>query len=201
MRTNIIEEVKSSVKNWWLSLIMGILFVGVSIMILFNPLQGYEALAIVFSVCMFVCGIFEIIFSISNKKTLSGWGWYLVGGCLDLLLGFLLIGIPGLSMAMLPYLLAFWFMFRGFSAIGYAFDLNQFGVKNWGWTLVFGILAVICGIIIIFWPIAGVVTSVYIAAFAFLSIGIFRIMLAFELKSLKDNNEKLLAKLKELKQQ
>lgn len=197
MRTDFVEEVKSAVKNWWLSLILGILFVGVAILMMFMPQSSYLALALLFSVCVFVAGIFEIIFSITNKDTLSGWGWYLAGGIIDLLVGILLLVIPGLPEMMIPYLLAFWFMFRGFSAIGFAVDMQRLGSRDWGWYLVFGILAVICAVAIIFRPIAGAITTVYLVAFSFLFIGIFRIMLSFELRNLKKNNEKLRARIKE----
>jgi uncharacterized membrane protein HdeD (DUF308 family) len=190
MRT-MIEEVKNAVKFWWLSLILGILLVGLGVIMMFTPEISYIALALVFSISMFVGGIFEIVFSISNSKTLSGWGWYLVGGIIDLLFGVLLLAIPGLSIAIIPFLLAFWFMFRGFYAIGFSIDLSRVGNHNWGWPLVFGILTILCSIAILFYPLAGALTSVYIVAFAFIFIGIFRIMFSFELKNLKDNNNKL----------
>ncbi|MDR1761010.1 MAG: DUF308 domain-containing protein [Bacteroidales bacterium] len=194
----IIEEVKDAVQFWWLSLILGILFVGLGIVMMFTPGLTYIALAFVFSIGMFVGGFFEIIFSISNSKTLSGWGWYLASGIIDLLFGILLMSIPGLSMAIIPFLLAFWFMFRGFSVIGFSIDLHQVGNHNWGWYLVFGILTILCAIAIIFYPSSGALISVYIAAFAFLFVGIFRIMLSFELKNLKNNNHKLREQLRQL---
>ncbi|MDR1678388.1 MAG: DUF308 domain-containing protein [Prevotellaceae bacterium] len=186
-----IEEVRNAVKFWWLSLILGILFVGLGVAMMFTPGLTYVTLSLLFSVFIFAAGIFEIIFSVSNKDTLSGWGWYLAGGIIDLLFGILLLAIPELSLAIIPFLLAFWFMFRGFAAIGFSIDLNRVGSHNWGWYLVFGILAIICSIVILFHPSVGALASVYIAAFAFVFIGIFRIMLAFELKHLKHNNHKL----------
>ncbi len=200
MRTAILDEIKYAVKNWWLSLILGILFVGVAIMIMFTPEPSYAALAIVLSVCVFTCGIFEIAFAVSNKDNLSGWGWYLAGGVIDLLIGLLLIFMPGLTMLMIPYLLAFWIMFRGFSAIGISIDMSSMGLSNWGWYLVFGILAVLCAIAIIFMPAVGALASIYIVAFSFLFIGTFRIMLSFDLKNLKDHSEKLKERLTKIDQ-
>ncbi len=191
MNTSIIEEVKSAVKNWWVYLIVGILFIIVSFWLMFSPVVGYEALVIVFSVCMFISGILEIIFSSSNRKTLSGWGWYLACGIIDLILGFFLIIFPSMTAIILPFLLAFWIMFRGFTAIGYSIDLSRMGVKGWGWYLVFGILGVVCSFAIIWYPLAGALASVYIVAFAFLFLGIFRIMLAFDLRNLHKNHQEL----------
>ncbi len=197
MNTTLIEEVKSTVKNWWVSLVLGIMFVIVSLWLMFQPLEGYAALAVVFSICMFVSGIMEIVFAASNRKTLPGWGWYLACGIIDVLLGLVLIAFPFVTAAIIPFVLAFWIMFRGFTAVGYAMDLNRFGVQGWGWYLVFGILSIICSLAVIWQPAAGALASVYIIAFAFLFMGFFRIMLSFDLRRLYKHGKELKEKMAE----
>ncbi|MBS7253005.1 HdeD family acid-resistance protein [Flavobacterium branchiicola] len=192
MKSVIVEELKNEVKNWWVSLLVGILFVGMALLLMFYPLDGYATLSIMFSINMFVCGMFEILFSVSNKDNLSGWGWYLIGGIIDLLMGLYLMYYPEMSMAILPFIVAFWFMFRGFSMIGFSMDLQRYGSKGWGWILVSGILIILCSLTIIWFPAGGAFSVVYIAAFAFLSMGMTRIMISFDLKKLKDDNNKLL---------
>ena len=87
-------------------------------------------------------------------------------------------------------------MIRGFSSIGYAMDLKRYGTRDWGWYIAFGILAVICSLLILWQPAIGAMYAVYMISFAFLIIGFFRIMLSFELKnlhkrgrSMRDKNE------------
>ncbi len=198
MKSQIIEEVKSAVKNWWLSLVLGVLFIAVGFLLLLNPAESYMMLSIVFAVCMFAAGIFEITFATANRFTLSGWGWYLACGIIDLLLGLFLMLYPGVAATILPFVLAVWLLFRGFSSIGFSIDLNSFGVKNWGWYLVLGILAVVCSFAIIWYPLAGAFSVVYIVSFGFLFLGIFRIMLAFVLRDLHKHGEKLKETLNEL---
>ncbi len=199
MNTSLYKEVKGAINNWWMSLVLGILFIGVAFMLMFMPLEGYVALSIIFSVTMFLCGIFEIAFAVSNKKVLSGWGWYLAGGIIDLILGLLLMCIPALAMGVIPFLVAFWLMFRGFTSAGYSIDLQKLGTNDWGWYLVFGILAILCSFAIIFNPALGALSTIYITAFAFLFIGVFRIMLSFELKRFKGNAKELKEKIEEIK--
>lgn len=197
MKNGFIEDLKFAVKNWWLSLILGILFVAVALILMFFPLQSYGVLAILFSITMFVSGIFEITFSVSNKKALPGWGWYLALGVLDLILGVFLLIYPGLSMAVIPFIFGFWLMFRGFSIIGYSIDLQRFGSKNWGWYLALGILTIICAVGVIFYPVAGAFSVVYIIAFIFLFLGIARVMLAFDLRNLYNDYKKTKKRLEE----
>lgn len=183
------DKINFAVKNWWLSLIVGILFFGVGVLLMFIPLESYIALSVVFSITMFVSGVFEISFSISNKKNLSSWGWYLASGIIDLLIGLYLMYYPAMSMAVLPYAVAFWLMFRGFSGAGYAMDLKRYGNHDWGWYLAFSMLTILCSVAILWQPLMGALSVVYMVSFAFLFIGLFRIMLSFGLKKLHKTNK------------
>lgn len=178
------DKLAFPVKYWWLSLVLGILFIVVAIWLLFNPMASYVALSILFAAFMFVSGLFEIVFAIGNKDTIPSWGWALAGGIIDLLIGILLLASPGLSMAVLPFILAFWLMFRGFSGIGTSMDLRRYGSRSWGWNLAISILAILLSFGIIWLPAAGALTFVLITAYTFIVIGIFRISISFELRKL-----------------
>ena len=86
-----IDKIDYAVKNWWVSLLLGLLYIIVALCLMFAPLSSYVALSIIFSVSMLVSGLLEIIFAASNRKTLSSWGWYLAGGIIDLILGIYLV--------------------------------------------------------------------------------------------------------------
>lgn len=178
------DKIDFAVKNWWVSLLLGLLYVAMALCLMFAPLSSYVALSIIFSVSMLISGLLEIMFAASNRKTISSWGWYLTGGIIDLILGIYLVAFPLLSMEIIPFIVAFWLMFRGFTAIGYSMDLKRYGTREWGWYLAFGILAVICSVAIIWQPGIGAFSIVYMLAFTFLIVGFFRIMLSFELKNL-----------------
>ena len=180
----VFNEIQHSVKNWWTSLLLGIVYIIVALWLMFSPLSSYVALSIVFSISMLISGILEIIFSLSNRKGVPSWGWYLASGIIDLILGIYLMANIVLSMAVLPFIVAFWLMFRGFASTGYAMDLKRYGTRNWGWYMAFGVLAILCSIGIIWQPGLGALSLVYMIAYTLLIIGIFRVMLSFELKSL-----------------
>ena len=42
----IFDELKQEVKNWWVSLILGILYVAVALGLMFFPFNGYAAVSI-----------------------------------------------------------------------------------------------------------------------------------------------------------
>ncbi len=187
MDRTLFEEVRSAVRNWWVSLIVGVLFIALALFLMFRPIQGYEALVVFFSVCIFLSGVLETIFAISNRNVLYGWGWYFAAAIIDLILGIVLISLPAVTAALIPIILAIWIMFRGFSAIGSSMELRRMKVSAWGWYLAFGIVAILCSIAIIWNPMAGAIASLYVVAFSFLIMGFFRIMLGFELRNLYGN--------------
>ena len=64
----VFNEIKDSVKNWWTSLLLGIVYIIVAISLMFSPLSSYMALSIIFSISMLISGILEVIFALSNGR-------------------------------------------------------------------------------------------------------------------------------------
>jgi uncharacterized membrane protein HdeD (DUF308 family) len=184
MAETLLKTVRSAVKNWWMHLLIGILFIIMGVWVMSTPIASYLTLAIFFSVLMFLSGLFELVFAISNARNIDGWGWYLVAAIIDFIVGVILISYPGITITILPFFVAFWVMFKGFSAIGVAIEMRHYRAGSWGWMLFFGNIAIIFAIMIIDNPAIGGLSIVYLTAFAFFSIGVFRIALALKLRSL-----------------
>jgi uncharacterized membrane protein HdeD (DUF308 family) len=190
METEIIKRAKNVTKHWYLSVILGLLFICVGILVLRTPLESYLTLSILFSVTLFISGISEIIYSVTNRKELSNWGWVLAGGIIDLLLGIWLISSPLLSISILPFVVGFMLMFHSMMAIGFAFDIRGFADSKWGWLLTLAILGLLFSFILIWNPFFAGLTIVIWTGCAFIAIGIFRIILAFKLKHLHNLTKK-----------
>ncbi len=180
------KTLESSVKHWWLSLLLGILLIAMGIWVIRTPLASYIGLSILFGWLLFISGIVEMVFSISNKDTLDGWGWHLAGGIIDFILGGFLVFNPEITTTILPFLVGFWMMFGGVAAIATSLDLKSYGAKGWGWNLFWGILTILFSFIVIYNPIFGGFYLVFMTAFALMTLGMYRIILAFKLKKLHD---------------
>lgn len=180
-----IENIRKEVNNWWLSLLLGILFLATGVWVIFTPISSYITLSIFFSAVILVSGISQIIFSISNKNNLHGWGWHLTSGILDLIIGVILLIYPKLSMVVLPYFVGFWLLFAGFSSIAMAVEAKKVIGRVSVWGIIFGILVAIFAFLLIINPLFAAVSIVYMTAFAFGTLGIFRIIYAFHLKKIK----------------
>jgi uncharacterized membrane protein HdeD (DUF308 family) len=155
--------------------------------VLANPLESYVTLAIFFAASMLVSGIFQIVFSIANREEMEGWGWQLALGIMETIIGFILIFNLGLTLAILPFYVGFWLLFRSFALIGFSFEMKTYKIMSWGYYLVFGILLAVFSWFIILRPVFGGITIVTWTAIAFMIAGVAHIMLSFRLK--KVNNK------------
>lgn len=160
--SSLIENSKQAVRYWWLLLIVGIALFVVGILIFVYPTQSYLGMAVVFGWLMLVTGILEVVLSTANRHFVTGRGWMLAGGIIEIILGLILIFNVALSAATLPIFLGFWLMLRGFSAIGLGGDMNAMQVAGSGWTIFTGILLLLCSLWILFQPLVIGTTAVII---------------------------------------
>jgi len=196
--SNVLENIRYDVKNWWWFLIMGILFIATGVIIYARPVEGYVGLSVLFSIVMISSGISQIFFSTANSSVLKGWGWVFVSGLIDLALGTYLFIYPVVTMATLPYFVGFWLVFRAFSIMGFSFDLKNVNVSGWGWILSGGLITLVCGGLVIYYPAAGVVGIIAASGSAFIVAGLLNIYVGFQLKSLKTNVDQIRDKVNQI---
>lgn len=185
MTQTILKEIKEAVKYWWLLLLTGLLLIAVGIWVFASPAAAYLSLSVLFGASILTIGFFETVFAITASKSMKGWGWTLASGLLDIVIGSYLLVYPTVTMAILPFVLGFWLLFRGFSAIGFSFDLKSYGDLNWGWFLLLAIGIIIFAFMILAVPAFGVANIIAWTGLSFIFAGVFRIILAFSLKKWK----------------
>jgi len=181
-----VKQVKQTVKNWWLFVILGILLIAAGIYVMTVPVESYITISIFLSIMVLVNGIFDIIFAISNRQLLKGWGWYLSGGILQVILGYVLMNHPGITMLVLPLILGFWLMFGAVKIISGAFDLKSYSIKGWGWVLALGVLQMLFSFLVIADPIFGSGTIVILTSLAIISYGVANITFGLQLRKVKN---------------
>lgn len=151
--STLIENSKRAVRYWWLLLIVGIVLLAAGILTFVYPAQSYLSMAVLFGWLMLFAGVMEVVLSSTSRHFVTGRGWMLAGGIIEIVLGIILIFNVALSASVLPVVLGFWLLMRGFSAIGLGGDLNALSVPGSGWTIFSGILLVFCSLWILFQPL------------------------------------------------
>ena len=195
---NTLKSVRNSVKNWYILLIVGLIFLGAGIYCFVSPEGGFLALALFFGWSFLISGAIEVIFSISNRDELENWGWTLIFGVITFLVGMLLIARPGITEIILAFSLGFLVMFRSIGAISFALDLKNYEDNSgWGTLLLFGILGVIFSFLLLWNPGFAGMTIVIWIGLALITAGIFSIYLSLKLRKLKGLPEKISSELNE----
>ena len=191
MENLFLKQIHSTLKYWYIPLLVGLFFVIVSIITFTSPQTSLLALALLFSLSFLFGGISEIIFSFANRKQLHNWGWALVFGIITTLVGFLLFTNPALSITTIALYVGFIILFRSISAISFAIDIKRYGSKNWGTLLFSGIVGAIFSFILIWNPLFAGMSVVILVALSFLFGGIFNIILSLQLRKLHGYGKKL----------
>ena len=186
------NQIKTAVKNWWVLTILGIVFILLGIWVFRNPLEGYLGLSLYFSIAMFIGGIVQIYFSISNKDVLPGWGWQLMGGILQVLFGYMLTNNPQITMVILPFFVGFWLLFRSISLASFSLELRSLLLPNWWLYLLFAVLIGIFAFFILTKPVIGGITIITWTGISLIIAGIAQIAISMDLKKLHTLGKKVL---------
>lgn len=196
MKNSFLSSLKNSVKHWYIPVVVGALFILVSMVVFTSPLSSLLTLSILFALSFLFSGLSEIIFSIANIDRLDNWGWSLVFGIITFLIGTSLIMHPELSITVLAFYVGFLLLFRSVSSISFALDLKKYGSKNWMILLIFGILGAIASFFLIWNPLFAGLSVVILISTAFLFAGLFSILLGFQLRKVHQSSKQISAPLK-----
>lgn len=113
--------------GWWklFHIVLAIVFIVAGIVAFVHPGDTFEALAAVFSFFLIFTGTWDIIVSISTRHEIEVWWLQLVGGIIELALGFWAAGYYGRSAVLLIAWVAAFAVIRGVRDIVLAFRIRE----------------------------------------------------------------------------
>jgi len=179
-----IFKINKKVNQWWWPLVLGILMILFGIFLLVQPIPAFIGISIFFASVIFASGIINTIFSIVNRKIISGWVWYLLMGIFELVIGIAMFFQPHLALEFTILFTGFWLMFRSFLGISFALEMKKLGFKGWGWSMFWSVLTLIFSFLVLINPLIGMVSVVVLTAVPIIMMGIFAISLSLLLKKL-----------------
>ena len=113
--------------GWWklLHAVLAIVYIVAGVIAFISPGNTFAALAAVFSFFLVFAGTFDIIFAISVRRQIEVWWLQLVGGIIELGLGFWAAGYYGRSAVLLVAWVAAFAVIRGVRDIVLAFRIRD----------------------------------------------------------------------------
>ena len=115
------------VRGWWklLNAVLALAFLAAGVVALIHPGNTFQALAAVFSFFLVFAGTFDVIQSIAARKEVDIWWLQLIGGIIELFLGFWAAGYYGRSAVLLIAWVAAFTLIRGVRDIVLAFRVRE----------------------------------------------------------------------------
>jgi uncharacterized membrane protein HdeD (DUF308 family) len=113
--------------GWWkvLNILLAIVFIAAGIMSFIHPGDTFLALAAVFSFFLVFAGTFDIISSIAARHEIEVWWVQLIGGIIEVALGFWAAGYYGRSATLLVAWVAAFALIRGVRDFVFAFRVRE----------------------------------------------------------------------------
>jgi uncharacterized membrane protein HdeD (DUF308 family) len=151
-----------------------------------RPLDSVAAFALVIAIWAIVIGISQIVDGVELRGMLPHWWLLLLSGLVSAGFGVAaLYYYPGLSLTFAVVWASYWLLLTGFLGIYVAVQERRIGM-SWGWTLAFGILAVLAGVYAIAVPPATLAVIMGLMAGFAIAVGIVALMGFFKLTGAKD---------------
>jgi uncharacterized membrane protein HdeD (DUF308 family) len=161
---------------WWVVLVVGIIFLGFGIVMLFNVAAGATAIAIIVGAFLIFDGLVEVI---SGGRRGHSRGWAVVLGILLVIGGVVVIVWPGVTFLVIAIVWGVTLLVGGIVRSIAAATLRGYG---WGWLILLGVLEAILGILMLAWPdVTAYVILLLIGIYSIVA-GILQIVLSFQLR-------------------
>jgi uncharacterized membrane protein HdeD (DUF308 family) len=167
---------------WKSTLLSGILAVILGILVLVWPGKTVVVAAIFFGAYLLITGIAQVIFAFSLDVSAGGRVLLFLSGAASLILAVLCFRHFGEGYAVL--LLAIWigvgFIFRGVATTVSA--ISDPGLPGRGWSIFFGVITIIAGVIVMASPFESIVTLAVVVGIWLIVIGVFEVVSAFGIR-------------------
>ena len=174
-----IEKPGGTANSKWVYILKGVLLIVIGIWMLSMPKESFASVNFLIGLIIIIGGALELGFSIYYRKGITGYGWHLMSGLLDVILGLFIISNPKIILILITLLVSFWLILRGVVAINSAITMKPLGGNRWKWQMAFGILFILAAILLIWHPQVVGLTIIFWMAMAFIMLGILRLVMGF----------------------
>lgn len=159
----------------WMLAFRGIIAILFGVIILIDPGISLLALVYVFAAFTLIEGLASIAASFLYPR--SRWA-LLVGGVLGIALGIAAFVWPHLTALVMLYLVALWIIFSGLALIGETLTVDV--VRGHAWLpLIAGFIFCALGIVLLFRPVAGILSILWLLGVFFIAHGLLLLGRAF----------------------
>lgn len=174
----------SHLRQWWLSLVTGIIFILLAVWTFIVQPTIYADIAILIAISFIIIGGFRAFYGIYNRKKLTYSGLLLMNGIIEFCVFLVLIFAHSSIEDILPVYVGFILLFRTILGVGIAINFYYSHLSGWFIPLVFAILGIFAAFLMIWKPLYSGISYLIYPALTFLFVGIAQLGIAIGLKKL-----------------
>ena len=188
MKNKLLQRLESSnkiIRFWWSITIVGLILIVIGILMMFNPTISYLFLSSIIGIVIFISGLSNLALATNSHHIITGNMWIFISGIVEILFGFILIFSLSISATILPILLGIWILYKGINMIGISDDMNIMEIPGSGWTLLMGVMTIICAFIVLSQPlIFGTEAVIIWISISLVMLGLALISYSLQLKNM-----------------
>ncbi|WP_272858979.1 HdeD family acid-resistance protein [Paracoccus stylophorae] len=174
--------VRTLAEHWWLFLMRGILAIVFGILAFMWPALTVLVLTLLWGAYAVADGIMALWAAFAGQQGTRGNRWWLaLLGVLGIVAGIIAFTSPGVAAIALLVVIAFWAIVAGIAQIVGAIRLRHEITDEWLLGLS-GVLLLLFGLALIFQPVSGILSIIWLISLGSLVFGILTVMFAFKLR-------------------
>jgi uncharacterized membrane protein HdeD (DUF308 family) len=159
--------------GWGASFTLGLITLVLGVVLAFRPTQSLTVIAVLIGVVMVVSGIYHIVRALFGREHERLWRG--ISGVLFLLAGLVLLRHLHLSIALIGLFVGFTWIIQGVTALIEVFSPG-YGLASTGWSVFFGIISLVAGIVVVSAPITSVGALTIFMGIWFIVMGAFEMV-------------------------
>ena len=174
-------------KIWWLPLITGLLSIGLGVWTLCEPSESLTVFAYAFAAIMLVAGIAQLLHCRFLARLGAPWGWTLVLAILDIIAAVWLFTLPASLLATtFVYIIALWMLVVAINSVVEACAMTSSSPIALTLMILLLIVTISCAIVFLSNPVISGITAWLWLGLSLLTFGIYRLILAYKIKTITD---------------
>ncbi|WP_429970366.1 HdeD family acid-resistance protein [Fructilactobacillus sp. Tb1] len=162
------------------TLVIGIIFAAMSLVIARNPETSLKAMIFMIGFVLIFEGVFKLFDITMIDKSLGlNPGWLIFSAVIDIILGGLIFFEPGLGAIYIWITLALWFIFDSLFELWFSRFIQKQHKGYFWFNVILGVIGVILGIILLVHPAMAISVGVFLVSFYLMFFGILLIVRSF----------------------
>ncbi len=157
---------------WQLTLFMGLVTLVLGIIVAVHPSTSLNVIAVLVGILFLASGAFQLIRALDSTTTHRAWS--AVIGLAFIVIGVVLIRHLHMTRVLIALLIGLIWIVQGVAEL--MVGLTQTDRRGRGWTIVFGTVSLIAGIVVVALPSTSIVTLAVLLGIWFIILGLLQIL-------------------------